>query len=62
MRIKWPADQDRDEPESYAWAVLHPDNWRKETNLGWRVAASELAKRREAAQSKPESLQKRRER
>ena len=56
------ADPEREEPESYTWTVLHPDNWRKETNLGWRFAASELAERREAARDKPESPEKRRKR
>ena len=49
VRIKWPADADRDEKESYTWTVLHPANWRKEANFGWRFAASELAKRKKPA-------------
>ena len=37
------------EKESYTWTVLHPANWRKEANFGWRFAASELAKRKKPA-------------
>ena len=46
VRVKWLADDSFEEKESYTWTVLHPTNWNKETNFGWRFAADELAKRR----------------
>ena len=30
VRLKFPRDVDRDEAEHFAWAVLKPDDWRKE--------------------------------
>lgn len=43
--MKWPADKERDEDESFTWCILTEDNWNAETVLGWRFSASELKKR-----------------
>ena len=42
VRIRWPADVDYDEPESFTWTVLKPCDWNKDVHLGWRFDASEL--------------------
>ena len=42
--IKWPADEEFDEPESYTWSILTKKNWNKEAVLGWRYTAAQLAK------------------
>ena len=41
--IKWPADADFDEPESFTWSLLTKENWNKEAVLGWRYTAAQLA-------------------
>ena len=45
MRIKWPADPDRNEPESFTWSIFQEAMWNKDAHLGWRFTAGELAKR-----------------
>lgn len=52
VRVKWPADRDREVPEdeSYTWCILTKENWNKEVKLGWRFTATELEKRQAAAQ------------
>ena len=57
VRLKWPADATRDEPESFTWCILTKGNWNDEARvLGWRflgrftAAPAELKKRREADQ------------
>ena len=42
VRIRWPADPDRDEPEKLAWIMLNPEDWSKEVINGWRYAEAEL--------------------
>lgn len=42
VRIKWPADVDFDEEETFVWSILHPNSFNKDVHLGWRFAASEL--------------------
>ena len=42
--IKWPADVDFDEPESFTWSLLTKENWNKEAVLGWRYTAAQLSK------------------
>ena len=42
--IKWPADEDFEEAESYTWSILTKDNWNKEAVLGWRYTKAQLAK------------------
>ena len=44
VRIKWPADADFDERETYTWSLLTQENWNKEAVLGWRYTAAQLAK------------------
>ena len=48
VRIRFPEDADRDEAEHFAWAVLKPDDWRKERHNGWRYDPAELVKLRAA--------------
>ena len=45
VRLKWPADAAREEPESYTWCILTKANWNEESVLGWRYTAAELKKR-----------------
>ena len=45
VRIRWPADSEHEERETYQWSVLTKDNWNAETVLGWRFAPAELQKR-----------------
>ena len=51
VRIKWPADVEFDEDESFVWSLLKPDNFNENRHLGWRLDASELLKREAAAQA-----------
>ena len=44
VRIRWPADPEREEPESYTWCILAEANWNQEAVLGWRYTAAELKK------------------
>eukprot|EP00965_Chrysotila_dentata_P180625 5962729-Pleurochrysis_carterae.AAC.1 len=30
IRFLWPADPDRDEPQSFKWTILHPGKWNKD--------------------------------
>ena len=53
VRLKWPADLEREEQESFTWCILTKDNWNEETVLGWRLSAAELGKRAEAAKTAP---------
>lgn len=50
LRIKWPADVDFDEDESYVWSMLHPKSFNKDVHMGWRFAACELRRMEEAKQ------------
>ena len=36
VRVRWPADEQFNEPETFVWSVLHPDNFNKDAHLGWR--------------------------
>ena len=49
VRIRWPADKEYDEKETFVWSILNPEDWCKETHLGWRWAPSELARVAEEA-------------
>ena len=49
VRIKWPADKERKEPESFTWHIFQTALWREDAHLGWRFSESELRKRAEAA-------------
>ena len=44
VRIRWPEDRDRDEPETFVWSVLKPADWNRKVHLGWRYDAAQLAK------------------
>ena len=51
VRIKWPADVEFDEDESFVWSLLKPSSFNKDVHLGWRLDASEILKREAAAQA-----------
>ena len=57
VRIKWPADADRNEPESFTWSIFQETNWNKDAHLGWRFTAGELRKRAEAAEAAAEAAE-----
>ena len=42
VRIRWPRDAERDEPEQCIWTVLKPADWCQQVHLGWRYAAASL--------------------
>ena len=42
VRVRWPADEAREEPEPLSWVVLNRDDWNKEVIFGWRYAMSQL--------------------
>lgn len=56
LRIKWPADVDFEEDESFGWLVLKPSSFNKDIHLGWRFAACEI-ERLEAANAASTSRQ-----
>lgn len=58
VRIKWPADIEFDEEESFVWSILHPSSFNKDVHLGWRFAASEL-KQMETEKRQKQKKQKR---
>lgn len=60
LRIKWPADVEYDEEESYTWTMLNPKAFNRDVHLGWRFAASELKRMEEAEKDKKKNKQKRR--
>ena len=51
VRIKWPADVAREEPETFMWCILQDADFapRKDRHLAWRLSASELQKRAQLA-------------
>lgn len=52
LRIKWEADADYDEDESYVWSILSPRTFNRDVHLGWRFAASELKRMDRDARSR----------
>lgn len=46
VRIRWPEDKERDEPETFVWSVLKPVDYNRDVHLGWRLDAAQLAKER----------------
>eukprot|EP00965_Chrysotila_dentata_P253548 6211298-Pleurochrysis_carterae.AAC.1 len=42
LKFKWPADEEREEPESFTWSILHPQKWNRDVQNAWRWAPSEL--------------------
>ena len=53
VRIKWPADEARNEPETFTWCILQDADFapRKDRHLAWRLTAGELEKRAQAAEA-----------
>lgn len=58
LRIKWPADVDFDEDESFVWTMLNAKSFNKDVHLGWRFAASELKRMEEAEQAQQRGRKK----
>ena len=52
VRIRWPEDKARGEPEHFTWSILQDVDFnpRKDRHLAWRLSAKELEKCAEAAQ------------
>ena len=46
VRIRWAADESRDEEESFTWSLLYAADFNEEHHLGWRYDKSELIKLR----------------
>ena len=44
-RIRWPADAERDEPESWSWEILTEANFNDDVHIGWRLSEGELRRR-----------------
>ena len=61
MRIRWPEDSERKEPESFSWHVLQDTDWNADAHMGWRFTAEELAKRCEAAEAERQAKKRQRE-
>ena len=49
LRIRWPADPVRKEPETLSWHVFQDADWNQDAHLGWRFTAATLKVRTEAA-------------
>ena len=49
VRLRWPEDTDRKEPESFSWHVLQKADWqpklRKDAHMAWRYSEAHLLKR-----------------
>ena len=62
VRIKWPADLTREEPEpeSWTWVILEKPNWNTEAVMGWRFSTAEL-KKRSTQPAAPKAKRRRRE-
>lgn len=39
VRIRWPADKDFNEKETFQWSILNPEDWNRDVHLGWRWLA-----------------------
>ena len=52
VRVKWPADAEGDDEESFNRCILTKENWNAEAVMGWRFTVGELRKRSEAARGK----------
>jgi hypothetical protein len=44
VRVRWPADEERGEAESFSWHVLQDADWRKDAHMGWRYGPAHLEK------------------
>ena len=54
VRIRWPADEERHEPETFSWHILQDALWgsrNTDVHMGWRFSPAELKKRAEAAEA-----------
>ena len=62
VRIKWPADKAREEPETFSWHILQDADFapRKDCHLAWRLSAAELQNKRAEAAMEAEPAHKRR--
>ena len=40
--VRWPADESRNEPESFTWCILNPSDFTREVNNGWRWGEREV--------------------
>lgn len=58
VRIKWPADAEFDEEETFSWCILKPTNFNKDVHLGWRLDAPELLRREAIAAEKASKRRK----
>eukprot|EP00965_Chrysotila_dentata_P127781 4225443-Pleurochrysis_carterae.AAC.1 len=36
LQIKWSEDAEREEPESFAKIILHPNKWNRDVQYAWR--------------------------
>ena len=61
IRIRWPADDDRNEKETFSWHIMQDADWNADRHMGWRFTMSELARRREAAEAAQQAQKERRE-
>ena len=62
VRLMWPADLAREEKETFTWSILQDEDFapRKDKHMAWRLSASELKKRSEAATVEAVPARKRR--
>lgn len=49
VRIRWPADVEYDEDETFVWSILNPASFNKDVHMGWRFAATELKRIEDAS-------------
>jgi hypothetical protein len=61
VRVRWPEDKERNEPETFSWHVLQASDWNADAHLGWRFTKAELAKRSEAAEAAARKQKEQRE-
>ena len=57
IRVRWPADPEREEPETLVWLALHPEDWAKDVVHGWRYSATELHRQNLISRTQCASLQ-----
>ena len=51
VRIRWPADADYEELETFSWHILKKNLWREQKRLGWRYSMGELKRQAELRRS-----------
>ena len=59
VRIHWPADKERDEPDAFSWYIFQNELWAppKDTHMAWRFSEAELRKRADAADAATEAAE-----